>query len=156
MHWETALRGCHDEIGYLGLKRMFDLMHNHFVSPQMAIQAKKHVEKCHQCVTFKAKQQRTPMVTHPLELVHINYFCLEPGKGKEENILVVTGSNGPFHPLCPGICHLISDGPDNSQGPLGQFHHPLWVSRENPFRPGEEFWEWAHSQPLEINMDQEI
>ena len=29
------------------------------------------------------------MVTHPLELLHIDYLCLELGKGKEENILVV-------------------------------------------------------------------
>ena len=39
------------------------------------------------------KQQRAPMesimATHPLELVQINYLCLEPGKGKEENVLVV-------------------------------------------------------------------
>ena len=60
----------------------------------MAVQAKEHVKKCHQCVTFKEKQQKTPMesivATHPLELVHINDLCLEPGKGQEENILVVT------------------------------------------------------------------
>ena len=41
-----------------------------------------------------AKQQKAPMesivATHPLELMHINYLCLEPGKGKEENVLVVT------------------------------------------------------------------
>ena len=30
------------------------------------------------------------MAIHPLEPVHIDYMCLEPGKGKEENILVVT------------------------------------------------------------------
>ena len=27
--------------------------------------------------------------THPLELVHLNYLFLEPGTGKEENVLVV-------------------------------------------------------------------
>ena len=58
------------------------------------MQVKEHVEKCHQCITFKAKQQRVPMestvATHPLELVHINYLCLESGKVKEENIPVVT------------------------------------------------------------------
>ena len=47
-----------------------------------------------QCLAFKAKQPKAPleniMATHPLELVHLNYLCLEPGKGLEENVLVVT------------------------------------------------------------------
>ena len=30
------------------------------------------------------------------------------GKGRE-----CPGSYGPLHLVCPGICHLISDGPDN-------------------------------------------
>ena len=30
------------------------------------------------------------MAIHPLELVHLNYLCLEQGKGLDENVLVVT------------------------------------------------------------------
>ena len=30
------------------------------------------------------------MATHPLELVHLDYLCLEPGKDLEENVQVVT------------------------------------------------------------------
>ena len=30
------------------------------------------------------------MATHPLDLVHLDCLCLEPGKGLEENVLVVT------------------------------------------------------------------
>ena len=59
----------------------------------MAAQVRQHVDKCHPCLSFKAKQPRAPleniMATHPLELVHLDYLCLEPGKGKEENVLVV-------------------------------------------------------------------
>ena len=86
--------GDHSErVPCLGLERMLNLMHGHFVWPQMALQAKEHIEKCCQCITLKVKQQWAPMenvmATHPLKLLHINYLCLEPGKGKEENLLVV-------------------------------------------------------------------
>ena len=92
---EVALRGCHDEVGHLGLEHMLHLMHNRFFWPSMAAQAKEHViGKCHPCLTFKARQPKAPleniMATHPLELVHLDYLCLEPGKGLEENVLVVT------------------------------------------------------------------
>ena len=30
------------------------------------------------------------MATNPLELVHLDYLCQEPGKGLEENVLVIT------------------------------------------------------------------
>ena len=60
----------------------------------MALQVKEHIKKYCQYVIFMLKQQRVLieniMVTHPLELVHIDNLCLESGKGKEENIVVVT------------------------------------------------------------------
>ena len=50
--------------------------------------------KCCPCLAFKARQPKAPheniMATHPLELVHLDYLCLEPGKGLEENVLVIT------------------------------------------------------------------
>ena len=88
MHRETTLRGCHDEVGHLGLEQMLDLMHNHLFWPCMAAQVREHIDKCHPCLTFKAKQPRAPLentvVTHPLELVHLDYLYLDPGKDKEE------------------------------------------------------------------------
>ena len=91
---EVALKGCHDQVGHLGLEHMIDLMHDQFFWPHMAAQAKEHIWKCHPCLAFKAKQPKAPleniMATHSLELVHLDYLCLEPGKGLEENVLVVT------------------------------------------------------------------
>ena len=93
-HREVALKGCHNEVGHLGLECMLDLMHDRFFWPCMAVQAKEHIEKCHPCLAFKAKQPKAPleniMATHPLELVHLDFQCLEPGKGLEENVLVIT------------------------------------------------------------------
>ena len=93
MYRETTLRGCHDKVGHLGLEKMIDLMCDHFFWPCMAAQAREHVRKCHPCLTFMAKQPRAPLenivATHSLELVHLDYSCLELGKGKDENILVV-------------------------------------------------------------------
>ena len=84
VHKETALKGCHDDVGHLGLEKMLDLMCDCFFWPHMAAQAREHVDKCHPCLTFKAKQPRplleNTVATHSLELVHVNYFCLEPGK----------------------------------------------------------------------------
>ena len=91
---KIALTGCHNDVCHLGLECILDLMCDCFFWPCMAAQAKEHIEQCHLCLTFKAKQPRTPLenivATHPLELVHLNYLFLKPGKGKEENVLVVT------------------------------------------------------------------
>ena len=73
---------------------MLDLLFDCFFWPCMAMQVRECIDKCCQCLTFKVKQPRALLenivATHPLELFHVDYLCLEPGKGKEENFLVVT------------------------------------------------------------------
>ena len=91
---EVARKGYHDEVGHLGLERMLDLMRDRFFWPHMAVQAKEHIGKCRPCLAFKARQPKAPLenivATHPLDLVHLDFLCLEPGKGREENVLVIT------------------------------------------------------------------
>ena len=77
----------------MGLEPMLDSMHDRFFWPHMAAQAKEHLGKCCPCLAFKTRQPKSPleniMATHPLELVHLDYLCLEPGKGLDENVMVV-------------------------------------------------------------------
>ena len=44
--------------------------------------------------SFQSQTAKVPleniMATHPLEMVHLDYLCLELGKGLEENVLVIT------------------------------------------------------------------
>ena len=91
---EVTLKGCHSEVGHLGLEHMLNLMCDQFFWPRMAAQVKEHIRRCNPCLAFKARQPKAPpeniVATHPLELVHLNYLCLEPGKGPDENVLVVT------------------------------------------------------------------
>ena len=65
-------------------------MCDEFYWPHMAAQVKEHINKCYPCLTFNAKQPKAPVenivAMHPLELVHLNYLYLEPGKGLEENV----------------------------------------------------------------------
>ena len=80
---EVALRGCHDEVGHLGLEHMLNLMHDRFFWPHMAAQAREHIGKCCWCLAFKARQAKAPleniMATHPQELAHLNYLAWNLG-----------------------------------------------------------------------------
>ena len=116
-HWEMS-EICHDKVGHLGLNRMLDIMCYHFLWSQLAFQVKKHIYKCCQFAMFKAKQQRPPMesiVTHPLELVHIDYLCLELEKGEKRmswwSLITLSG----MHRLTP--CGYIL--PKQLQKPCG-------------------------------------
>ena len=49
-----------------------------------------------------------------------------------------SSGNRPLHQIHPGICNMIADCPNESYGPLTQFHYTLWPTLEDPFQPGEE------------------
>ena len=70
------------------------VMCDQFFWPHLAAHVKEHIGKCHPYLTFKAKQPKAPLenivAIHPLELVHLDYLCLELRKGLDENVLVVT------------------------------------------------------------------
>ena len=61
---EVALRGCHGEVGHLGLEHMLNLMCNKFFWPHMAPRAKKHIRKCHPCLALKPGSPKTPQKHH--------------------------------------------------------------------------------------------
>ena len=60
---EVALRGCHNEVGHLGLECLLNLMPDRFFWPCMADQARKHIGKCHSCLAFKARQPKALLKT---------------------------------------------------------------------------------------------
>ena len=68
---ETALNGCHDAVGHLGLECIQDMMCDHFFWPCMAAQSKENIDQFPPYPTFKVKQPTAPLenivAKHPLE-----------------------------------------------------------------------------------------
>ena len=89
-----ALAGCHDDVGHQGRMRTISLLRERFFWPGMQEEATQYVVKCSRCLRRKTTPQVAPLqpiyVTQPLELVHMDYLCLEPSKGNIENVLVIT------------------------------------------------------------------
>ena len=103
-HRETFLRGCHDEVGHLGLEQMLDLMCYQFYWPHMAAQAKAHMDKYCPALPLKAKQPKAPLenivAMHPLELVHLELPVPETWErpGRE-----CSSGDRPLFPICPSL-----------------------------------------------------
>ena len=108
-------------------------MCDRFFWPCMAAQVKEHIGKCCLCLAFKARQPKVPIknicATHPMELVHLDYLCLEPGKGLEENVLVITDH---FTRYAQAYVTQTQTAQMMAKDPMGQIYCPLW-SIQNDF-----------------------
>lgn len=91
-----ALKSCHDDVGHLGRERTVDLIRDRFYWPSMAKDVECHIATCDQCLKFKSRAQRAEQesirVTHPLELIHIDFLSIESevDSTKVKNVLAVT------------------------------------------------------------------
>ena len=45
-----ALKGCHDDLGHLGIKRTLDLLRDQFYWPSMTEDATTHIRQCKRCL----------------------------------------------------------------------------------------------------------
>ena len=111
---------------------MLDLMHDRFFWPHMAAQAKEHIGKCHPCLAFKARQPKVPLenivATHPLELVNLDFLCLEPGEGPGRKC---SGDHRPFYQVHSGICDKDANCTNDCKGPMGQVYCPLLATQKD-------------------------
>ena len=90
-----ALKGCHDDLGHLGIERTSDLLRDQFYWPGMKEDVTRYIWHYERFLQFKASPDRAPMenvdATYPMELVHMDYLTIEAMQGgKDIHILVIT------------------------------------------------------------------
>ena len=90
-----ALKGCHDDLGHLGIKRTLDLLRDQFYWPDMTEDATRHIRQCERCLIFKASPARAPIkhveATYPMKLVYMDYLMIKAKEGgTDAHGLVIT------------------------------------------------------------------
>lgn len=94
-HRSTVLYHLHNEMGHLGVDRVFALARDRYFWPRMYKDVEKYITQECSCLMSKKpnRTDRPPMVpivtTQPLELISIDFLHLEKSKGGYEYILVV-------------------------------------------------------------------
>ena len=49
-----AFKGCHDDLGHLGVERTLDLLRDQIYWPGMMEDMTRHIRQCERCLRFKA------------------------------------------------------------------------------------------------------
>lgn len=90
-----VLKELHNNMGYLGIERVFDLTRERFYWPRMHTQITEYVTKLCPCLKERAPNihTRAPLQnivsTMPLELISIDFLHLERSVGGYEYILII-------------------------------------------------------------------
>ena len=93
-HRNKAIEGCPDQVGHLGQDRVLELLRDRFYWPGMHIDVASYLNSCPRHLRRKSQADQAPLlnieVNQPLELIHLDYFKIEPSKGNVENVLIIT------------------------------------------------------------------
>ncbi|PIO32203.1 hypothetical protein AB205_0160660 [Aquarana catesbeiana] len=94
-HRETVLIALHDCHGHLGSERTLQLIRDRFYWPYMRKEVESYCHSCHRCIQRKTLPQRAAPKGHlssqgPMDLVCIDFLCLESDLSGQGNILAVT------------------------------------------------------------------
>lgn len=91
----TALTMVHDKMGHLGRDRVISFLQDRFYWPGMTRDAEEWIKMCGPCTLRKTPAKGcAPLVSipssQPLELICMDFLCLETSKGGYNNVLVIT------------------------------------------------------------------
>ena len=91
---KEMLRLLHDEMGHFGRDRVVNLARNRFYWPGMVQDISVYIQECENCLKRKGKDPVAELVnmssSQPMELVCMDFLCLETSSGGYSNILVLT------------------------------------------------------------------
>ena len=94
LYRKEALRMLHDDMGHFGRDRVMDLLRSRFYWPFMKDDVSVYVSECENCLKRKKQEPIAELVTittsSPMELVSMDFLCLESSVGGYSNILVLT------------------------------------------------------------------
>ena len=106
MHEEVLVK-AHSDLGHQGRERTYALLRRGVFWSGMLRDEAKHVTRCKHCCITKERQPklRTPLrhllAFSPLEVVAIDYFKIDKGKGGFEDVLVITDVYSKFTQAVP-------------------------------------------------------
>jgi len=104
-----VLQNYHDQMGYLGIKKIFDKKIKSYWFPNMKLKIKEHISNCLKCISFSPSVGKKEGYLHcilkgqtPFEVYHIDYYGpIDRDRLTKRYLLVVIDSFTKFVKLYP-------------------------------------------------------